>query len=98
MYLIFNSLHQKGIKDVIVTLGKRGCLWSNNGESSFFEAPKVKAIDTTGAGDTFNGALAADLSRGHSIEESIQFACRAAAKSVTRIGAQTGIPLLSELS
>ncbi|MGH2642731.1 MAG: PfkB family carbohydrate kinase, partial [Chitinophagaceae bacterium] len=60
-------------------------------------APKVNAMDTTGAGDVFNGALAVALSEGRSLEEAVQFACLAASVSVTRIGALSSVPFRNEV-
>ncbi|KXX70981.1 ribokinase [Flammeovirga sp. SJP92] len=92
-----NILHAKGIDTVIVTLGSKGCFVSTSTIKEYFSAPKVEAVDTTGAGDVFNGALTAHLSKGQSFEDTIQFALKAASKSVTKAGAQESIPLLSEL-
>lgn len=58
----------------------------------------VKAVDTTAAGDTFNGALVASMQKGASLERAIGFAHGAAAISVTRLGAQTSIPSLEEVN
>ncbi len=61
-------------------------------------APVVTALDTTAAGDTFSGALAVSLSKGEDIIKAVNFANRAAAKAVTRLGAQSSIPFLKEIS
>jgi ribokinase len=61
-------------------------------------APQVTAVDTTAAGDVFNGALAVAIAKGSPIEPAVAFACRAAALSVTRMGAQASAPFLSELA
>ncbi|WKZ68996.1 MAG: ribokinase [Melioribacteraceae bacterium] len=90
-------LLQKGLKNVLVTLGEKGSLLVNNNSVKHFETYKVKAVDTTAAGDSFNGALAYSLSIGKSIEEAIHFASYAAAISVTRMGAQTSMPTLREV-
>ncbi|RJP58267.1 MAG: ribokinase [Ignavibacteriales bacterium] len=90
-------LLQKGLKNVLVTLGEKGSLLVNNNSVKHFETYKVKAVDTTAAGDSFNGALAYSLSIGKSIEEAIHFASYAAAISVTRMGAQTSMPTLKEV-
>lgn len=87
----------KGVKELIVTLGSRGCLYMNNQMSKKFDAYKVKAVDTTAAGDAFNGALAVYLSEGKTIDEAIDFAMKVGAMSVTRHGAQPSLPLLSEV-
>lgn len=90
-------LHQKGIANVIITLGKRGAYWSSLEGNGFIEALSLKAIDTTAAGDCFNGALAVALAENKSLEEAARFACRAASLSVTKIGAQASMPTLQEL-
>jgi ribokinase len=90
-------LHEKGVEIVIITMGAAGAFLSVNGKSELIKAPKVEAIDTTAAGDTFNGALAVSLSEGKTIAESIVFANKAASISVTRIGAQSSVPLRKEL-
>ncbi|WP_206867597.1 ribokinase [Clostridium zeae] len=90
-------LLSKGVKNVIVTLGESGALLLNNNICVTFKTEKVKAIDTTAAGDCFNGAFAVALSEGCSIEQAIQFANKAASISVTRKGAQPSIPFRNEL-
>lgn len=90
-------LFQKGVKNVIITLGERGSLLFNNNGSKHFDAFKVDALDTTAAGDVFNGTLAVAVSENKSIEESINFSAAAAAISVTRNGAQPSIPKLEEV-
>ncbi|MBD0401586.1 ribokinase [Flammeovirga sp. EKP202] len=92
-----NFLHDKGIPTVIVTLGAKGCFVSDGKIQNYYAAPKVHAIDTTAAGDVFNGALTTALSLGNTLEEGVQFALKAASISVTRNGAQESIPTLSEL-
>lgn len=89
--------HSKGIKNVIITLGERGAFWSDGKNSGFESVPKVKAVDTTAAGDCFNGALAVALAEGKMIPEAVAFACRAASVSVTRLGAQASMPNRLEL-
>ena len=90
-------LHNKGVDIVIITMGSAGAFLLENGNSEIIKAPKVDAIDTTAAGDTFNGALVVALSEGKSIRESIVFANKAASISVTRIGAQSSVPYLKEI-
>ena len=90
-------LHEKGVEIVIITMGAAGAFLLINGKSEIIKAPKVDAVDTTAAGDTFNGALAVALSEGKTIQESIAFANKAAAISVTRIGAQSSIPFRNEI-
>lgn len=90
-------LLEKGVNNVLVTLGEKGSLLVNCNSVKHFDSCKVKAIDTTAAGDSFNGALAYSLSIGKSIEDAIHFASYAAAVSVTRMGAQTSMPTLKEV-
>ena len=90
-------LHAKGIETVIITMGSQGAFVSEKDESKMVAAPKVKALDTTAAGDIFNGAFVVALSEGKNTMDAIDFACRAAAISVTRLGAQASAPNRSEL-
>lgn len=91
------SLIEKGVKNVIVTLGGAGSLLVTKDSEKKFSSPKVKAIDTTAAGDTFTAGLAKSLLEGKSIEESIKFGHIASAIAVTRKGAQTSIPSLEDI-
>lgn len=91
-------LFQKGVKNVIITMGSRGAFFMNNEFSFTAKAQKVNAIDTTAAGDVFNGALAVCLAQKLPWKESIDFANKAAAISVTKMGAQTSAPFLKELN
>lgn len=93
-----NQLHAKGVQSVIITMGAAGAFLFENGQLQLIKAPKVEAIDTTAAGDTFNGALAVALSEGKIIAESVAFANKAAAISVTRIGAQSSVPYRKEIT
>lgn len=92
------KFHEKGVKNVIITLGSRGAYLHNAGINRLIPAPVVEATDTTAAGDVFNGALAVALSEGQDLEQAISFACRAAAISVTRMGAQASTPKRSEVN
>ncbi len=87
-----------GAGKVIVTLGAQGALFVSPGGSRHFPAPVVQPVDTTAAGDTFIGGFAAGLVRGMEEGEAIAFGQRAAALSVTRVGAQPSIPYLAELA
>ena len=91
-------LHKKGIETVIITLGAKGALLFHENEFTMIESPKVNAIDTTAAGDVFNGALAVALSEGQLMKDAVAFACRAAAISVTRLGAQASAPYRQEMT
>ncbi|MDO8928133.1 MAG: ribokinase [Bacteroidota bacterium] len=93
-----SALNEKGVEIVIITMGSAGAFLLANGNSEIIKAPKVEAVDTTAAGDTFNGALVVALSEGKTIQESIVFANKAAAISVTRIGAQSSVPFRKEIS
>lgn len=86
-----------GAGKVIITLGAQGSLFANGKGFEHFPAPKVKAVDTTAAGDTFVGGFAAALAAGKSEAEAIRFGQVAAALSVTRAGAQPSIPTLSDV-
>jgi ribokinase len=86
-----------GAGKVIITLGAQGSLFANGQGFEYFPALKVKAVDTTAAGDTFVGGFAAALAVGKSEAEAIRFGQIAAALSVTRAGAQPSIPTLSDV-
>jgi len=92
------KLLTKGVKHVIVTLGRRGSLLLAPGTAKYFPAPRVKAVDATAAGDAFSGALAVSLAEGSVVEEAIPFATTVAALSVTRMGAQSSLPTREEVS
>ncbi|MBC7828320.1 MAG: ribokinase [Chitinophagaceae bacterium] len=88
----------KGVYNVIITLGSRGAYVDTKEFQGIIESIKVKAVDTTAAGDVFNAALVVALAEERSWKESVQFACRAAAVSVTKMGAQSSAPTRKELS
>lgn len=90
-------LHEKGIRHVMITLGAQGVLLYDAEGEVLIPAPRVTALDTTAAGDVFNGALVVALSERKSLPEAAAFACRAAALSVTRMGAQASIPSRQEV-
>lgn len=91
------ALIEKGVETVIVTLGDKGALFVRKDRAKHFPARKVKAVDTTAAGDVFCAAVCVALSEGKDIEEAIEFANAASAISVTRKGAQPSIPSRQEL-
>jgi len=86
-----------GAGKVIVTLGAQGSLFANGQGFEHFPAPKVQAVDTTAAGDTFVGGFAAALANGQSEAAAIRYGQIAAALSVTRAGAQPSIPNMSDV-
>ena len=83
---------------VIVTLGAEGLVWADAKGSHYRPAQKVTALDSTGAGDTFIGALAAARAQGQDLDSAIDFAQRAAAFSVQRRGAQASMPTRGDLA
>lgn len=87
----------KGVDIVVITLGSQGALIKEHNEYHFVEAIKVDAVDTTAAGDVFCGSVCVGLSEGKTILESVEMAARASAITVTRMGAQSSIPVRSEL-
>ncbi len=86
-----------GVKNVILTVGAKGALVVTPEGSWPVPAPKVRAVDTTAAGDAFTGALGVALSSGMDIRSASEFACRSAAIAVTRLGAQCSMPTREEV-
>jgi len=82
----------RGARHVIVTLGAQGALACDGAEALYFPAFPVTAVDTTGAGDAFNGGLATGLAAGGSVEQAVPLASAAAALACTRPGAQAALP------
>ncbi|MGV8136445.1 MAG: ribokinase [Mangrovibacterium sp.] len=95
--VVADSLLAKGVQTVVLTLGEQGCFFKDRQISYSIPAFHVSAVDTTGAGDTFCGALAAQLSKGKGWEETLLFATAASAICVTRMGAQPSIPTEKEI-
>ena len=91
------KLMATGVKNVAITMGAKGVLLAQQNTIKFIPSPKVKAIDTTAAGDCFNGALSVGIAIGLSLEEGIKRACHAASISVTRKGAQDSMPYIKEI-
>ena len=94
-----NELLKKGIKNVIITLGERGIYFANTKENFFLEAFKLKeaVIDTTGAGDAFNGAFAVGLANSLEIKDALTYANKVAGISTTKLGAAASMPSAKEL-
>ncbi|GAB2533642.1 ribokinase [Spirosoma aerophilum] len=90
-------LHEAGVPNVVITLGSRGAYLSTASGASMVAAPPVSAVDTTAAGDCFNGALAIALAEGRDLFDAVAFACKAASISVTRLGAQASMPYRHEV-
>lgn len=86
----------KGIEKIIVTLGSKGSIYVDNNQIFENPAKKVKAVDTTGAGDAFIGAYVVGLNRGNTDKESIEFATKVSGLTVMNKGAQESIPTLTE--
>ena len=88
---------EKGVKQLIVTLGSKGSLYLDKDNMEFKKSYKVEAIDTTAAGDSYTGALSVALSQNKSVDEAMDFASKVGALCVTKIGAQTSIPSLYDI-
>ena len=88
----------RGVNNVIATLGDRGALLVNRYGETFYPARKVVSVDTTAAGDCFNGAMVAALAEGQSEAEAILFANIASSIAVTRKGAQESLPIREEVA
>jgi len=103
--IIFGSCNLQDIDDIIknypnkliVTMGSKGVKYFDGNEIKSIPVYKVDIVDTTGAGDTFNGGLASSLVRGLKLDEAIKFANKAAALAITKLGAQSGMPMLEEM-
>jgi len=91
------KLLAKGVKNVIITLGATGAFLLSGKTSKIIPVIPVKAVDSTAAGDVFNGALAVAISEGRELEEAVIFANKAASISVTRMGAQASAPYRNEI-
>ena len=87
----------KGVKELIVTLGSKGSLYINKERSMFKSAYKVQAVDTTAAGDSYTGALSVAFANGKNIEEAMDFASKVGALSVMKEGAQSSLPTLKDV-
>jgi ribokinase len=85
-----------GIKKVVITLGEKGLFYTDGTEEIYIKANQVKAIDTTGAGDAFNGGLAFGLLKEKPIKECLEFANKVASLSTTKLGAGDAMPFLKD--
>jgi len=92
-----SMLIDQGVKNVIITLGEKGAYVKSDSFTGLIPVVRVNAIDTTAAGDVFNGALAVALCEGKNLKDAVIFANKAAAISVTRMGAQASAPYKHEL-
>ncbi len=90
-------LLSKGVKIAIITLGEKGVLIAGSDSTKHIPAYKVNAIDTTAAGDAFTGTLGACISEGMSLTEAVKYAMAAGALAVTKVGAQSSLPLLDDV-
>lgn len=88
---------EKGVKDVVITLGSRGVFVSSKGKEMIIPAYRVNALDTTGAGDAFNGGLLAALSEGKELWDAVKFANALAALSVQKLGTTPSMPMREEI-
>ena len=92
-----DKLLNLGIKKIIITLGEKGLFYSDGKEETYLKASAVKAIDTTGAGDAFNGGLAFGLSKEKPIKECLELANKVAGISTTKLGAGDAMPFFSDI-
>lgn len=90
-------IHAKGANIVVITLGSKGALIKEEGQYHKVPVPKVKAIDTTAAGDTFCGAVCVALTENMSVLDAVKFANKCASITVTRMGAQSSLPYRREI-
>ncbi|MDR1171216.1 MAG: ribokinase [Bacteroidales bacterium] len=87
-----------GVENVVITLGSKGAFIYGGGTVEKIDAFPAKAVDTTAAGDVFNGALCGALLEGQTLSEAVRFACKAASISVTRNGAWDSAPYRNEIT
>ena len=91
------SLLQKGVKNVVVSLGGKGSILINNEKHQYFKALETKVVDTTAAGDSFIAAIALGISLNKNLEESINLANKVATLTVSKQGAQKSVPSMKEV-
>lgn len=92
------KLHAMGVANVVITLGAKGAWLHTPEHAQLITTTRVVAVDSTAAGDCFNGALAVALAEQQSMADAVAFACRAASISVTRMGAQASMPVRDEIA
>lgn len=92
-----DAIRAKGVKEVIITLGERGAVYSDDSGLVFVPAVKTKAVDTTAAGDCFIGAFVTMLAEGKSKDEAVRYASKAAAFAVGRRGASDSLPVREDI-
>ena len=90
-------LCSRGVDRVVITMGSLGAYLYEDGKGVIIPAKRVAAVDTTAAGDVYNGALCAALAEGMTLVEALSFATKASAISVTRVGAQPSVPTREEV-
>jgi ribokinase len=92
-----SRLRERSLGDVVVTLGPAGCVWAWSSGFEHVPAPVVEPVDTTGAGDAFNGGIAVALARGEGLAQALPLATRAGAASTLRRGAAAAMPTPEDL-
>ena len=86
-----------GLKKIVITLGEKGVFYTDGKKEIYLKASPVKAIDTTGAGDAFNGGLVYGLLKNKSIEDILKLANKVAGLSTTKLGAGNAMPSINDL-
>lgn len=92
-----NALKQKGVKNIVVTMGEKGVFWFGEKDQLFIPSISVEAVDTTAAGDAFIGGFATALAEGAALPDALNFGNAAGAIAVTKKGAQSSLPNRSEV-
>ena len=87
----------KGVKQIVITLGEKGCVFNSNDKIIFENAIKTEVVDTTAAGDSFIGAICVALGSGKTINEAVRFATKVSSILVSRRGASCSIPYFEEI-
>lgn len=96
--LAAETLLQKGVKDIIVTLGEKGCMDINREMTKYYPAYKTKTADNGSTRDSFNSALAVSLSKNKTIEQAIFFALKVSAMTIIKIGERASFPTMEEVN